>query len=154
MGGHPARRYPMRYSILILLLILTSIPQAHSGDVRMWRDADGKLHFGDAPTYQSDRVVTTPSYSGGSGSSGDIVERAERAERKRREQENYNYNQPNARGLSYDDDIRLRELRMEKGRLNDQMRRNKDRISVGEGWAISEDIRGINDQIRDIERRR
>jgi len=145
----------MKYKILTLLLILTAIP-AHSGDVRMWRDADGKLHFGDAPTYQSDRVVTTPSYRGGDDQRvNSIVERAERAERKRREQAEHNYSQQEpARGLSYEDEIRLREVRMEKGRLNDQMRRNKDRISVGEGWAISEDIRGINNQIRDIERRR
>ena len=121
----------------------------------MWRDADGKLHFGDAPTYQAPRVVTTPSYSGGSsgGRSGDIVERAERAERKRREQEDYTYSQPNARGLSYDDEIRLRELRMEKGRLNDQLKRESN-MPLGKSWAIGDDIRGINAQIRDIERRR
>jgi hypothetical protein len=144
----------MRYAILALLLALISIP-AHSGDVRMWRDEDGKLHFGDAPIYQSHRVVTTPSYRGDDNYRADsIVERAERAERKRREQEDYTYNQPNARGLSYEDDIRLRELRIEKGRLHDQLRRESNRPFGGNSLAIGDDIRGINEQIRDIERRR
>lgn len=48
----------MKYAILIILIVLIAGP-AHSGDIRMWRDENGKIYFGDTPPSGRESLTIT-----------------------------------------------------------------------------------------------
>ena len=149
----------MRITILLLMLSLSYC--ASAGDVRMWRDEQGKLHFGDVPPQgtHSDRVIVKPNgagrqdrYSDGGGQQPTFQERLDgMMDRRDRDLSRTASQEQPSKGLSYDERIRLRELYMEKRRVQDDLR--KGTPSLGQGFASGLDLDGINQQIRDLESR-
>lgn len=142
----------MKRLIITAVLLAISIP-ASAERVRMWRDADGRVQFGDAPPSWSRArtVVTTPENRMGTygSSSSSVVDEAERVREKWRNRQDAPAVQY---GLTYDEERRIRELELEKKEVRRSMKNR--RISVGEGIVREQEIRGINRQILEIERRR
>jgi hypothetical protein len=140
----------MQKLILVVLICLISLPVS-AEKIRMWRDANGKLHFGDAPPSWSGSkgVAVTPQNNMGTYGGGDVVEQADRVREQWRERRSAPTVQE---GLTYEERVRQRTLEMEKREIRDRMK-NKN-PSFGDSWADSEELRGVNRQLRDLERRR
>lgn len=140
----------MQKLILIALICFISLPVS-AEKIRMWRDADGKLHFGDAPPSWSGsrRIVTTPQNDMGTYGGNDVVRQADQVRQKWRARRAGPTVQE---GLTYDEQRRKRELEMEKRAIRDRMK-NKN-PSLGDSWADSEELSGVNRQLRDLERKR
>jgi hypothetical protein len=128
---------------------------ASADSVKMWRDADGNAHFGDhTPVGASSIIVdTTPeNRTGVYGKANQIESNRQRAldqfsERSRLRRTTTR----EPAGLDYDDRLRIRQLETERNQIRDRMK-NK-RLSVGDAIVYEEDLQGVNQQIRDIQRK-
>lgn len=141
--------------ILFSIFMLISLP-THADGVKMWRDADGNVHFGDyTPAgMSSESVDVTPQNETGVYGRANQIEADRRAELEEFLARNRKYRTiktNNPAGLDYDDEVRLRQLELQRKEVMDRMRFN--RPSVGDAIVYEEELKGINQQIRDIHER-
>lgn len=142
----------IKRALLIMALISFS---ASADSIKMWRDADGKLHFGDVPppgAGSRDVVVSPENRTGVYGKENQLLRGTEGdLEAFRTRSYSSRTTTPESAGLDYEDEHRLRHLELQKKDVQDRMKNN--RISVGDAIVYDEEIRGINRQIQSIHRK-
>ena len=140
----------MRKLFLIALVLLVSLP-ASADKIRMWRDASGKVHFGDAPPNLAGSrgvAISQQNEMGTYGGRGAV----EQAQDVRQQWRDRRADPTVQQGLTYEEQVRKRTLEKERREIRDRMRNRNP--TLGDSWADGEELRGVNRQLRDLDRRR
>lgn len=92
-------------------------------------------------------AATANAYDGLRPGEREMLDRAYSRDADRSDYKRYRYERDNANHVGHSDRLRIRELEMEKGQLNSQLKRAK---SYGERRAIESQIIGLDRQIEQI----
>jgi hypothetical protein len=107
---------------VIGLLLLTAFASAAAGPVRKWVDADGRIHFGDAPPPNAASVVVSPEPASHPSSAEDAPEGLRPGERRmlerieREEREFVEARERSAKELAQRDAARAHKKKVEKAK--------------------------------------